>query len=87
MSKINDGGPAFAAMGVGPADDIYYEHGMSLRDYAAIHFMAGALSSATGIGDASPEERAIAFRAAANICLEAAAAFIEARSPDGGRDG
>ncbi|RUU80476.1 hypothetical protein [Mesorhizobium sp. M7A.F.Ca.MR.362.00.0.0] len=30
-----DGGAAFAAMGVGPAGDIYHEHGMSLRDWFA----------------------------------------------------
>lgn len=32
---LADGGPAFAAIGVGPADDIYHQHGMSLRDWFA----------------------------------------------------
>lgn len=35
MSAIKDGGPAFAAMGIGPAGDVYHEPGMSLRDWFA----------------------------------------------------
>jgi len=31
----DDGGPAFGAIGVGPAGDVYQEQGMSLRDYFA----------------------------------------------------
>ena len=40
-----DGGAAFAAMGVGPAGDIYHEHGMSLRDWFAGQAFVGMLSA------------------------------------------
>lgn len=37
MAEIADGGPAFAALGVGPAGDVYHQPGMSLRDWFATH--------------------------------------------------
>jgi hypothetical protein len=40
MSSIkNDGGPAFAAIAVGPIGDTIGEYGMSLRDYFAAKAM------------------------------------------------
>lgn len=40
MSEIKDGGPAFAAMAVGPAGDIYNQTGMTLRDWFACQVLA-----------------------------------------------
>jgi len=37
----DDGGPAFAAIGVGPSGDVYHEVGMSLRDWFAGQVLAG----------------------------------------------
>jgi hypothetical protein len=45
MAEREDGGSAFAAIGVSPAGDIYHQEGMSLRDYFAAHALAGVLAS------------------------------------------
>ena len=44
MSEINDGGPAFAALGVGPAGDVYHQADMSLREWYAGMALAGGLA-------------------------------------------
>lgn len=44
----DDGGAAFAALGVGPSGDVYHEVGMSLRDWFASQYMAGALGGSPG---------------------------------------
>ncbi len=45
MSALpKDGGPAFAAMGVSPAGDVYHEHGMSMRDWFAGQALAAMIA-------------------------------------------
>ena len=45
-SERNDnGGPAFAAVAVGPDDSLYHQIGMTLRDWFAGQALAGWLSS------------------------------------------
>jgi len=42
MSLIDkDGGPAFAAMAIAPAGDVYHSEGMTLRDWFAGQALAG----------------------------------------------
>lgn len=53
MSEINDGGPAFAALGVGPSGDVYHETGMTLRDW----FAGQALAGFTAQSHSGPEDR------------------------------
>jgi hypothetical protein len=47
MNKINDGGPAFGALSVSPAGDVYHQEGMSLRDWFAGHALAGIMANET----------------------------------------
>lgn len=35
MGERDDGGPAFAALAIGPAGDVYHQPGMTLRDWFA----------------------------------------------------
>ena len=60
--------------------DGFTQHGMSLRDYIACQVVPAPLVSATGLGEASKEERAVIFRLLAQISYEIADAMIEARS-------
>jgi hypothetical protein len=48
-----DGGPAFAALGVGPSGDVYHERGMSLRDWFAGQVLP-AIVAATSAGSHHP---------------------------------
>ncbi|MBB6353526.1 hypothetical protein ACFFTN_01200 [Aminobacter aganoensis] len=41
-NEIEDGGPAFAALAASPMGDVHHQEGMSLRDWFAGQFLAGA---------------------------------------------
>lgn len=44
MTKINDGGFAFAAVAMGPAGDAHLQEGMTLRDWFAGQALAGLMA-------------------------------------------
>lgn len=71
MTSKNDGGAAFAAMGVGPAGDIYHEHGMSLRDWFAGQVLISTYLN--GYAGPGPKQRA-------QTCYEMADAMLAERS-------
>lgn len=41
-TKIEDGGPAFAALATSPMGDVHHQEGMSIRDWFAGQFLAGS---------------------------------------------
>jgi len=53
--------------------------GISFRDYAAVHIMSAAMTSAEGLGELSEGEREEMLGFVADICFEAANALLEAR--------
>lgn len=82
MSKTDNGGPAFPFIAWRSPDGMVgmeQSGGMSLRDWFAGRIAAAAMTSATGLGEATKEERRSAFLQVAGISYEMADAMLEAR--------
>jgi len=78
MSTDRDGGPAFAC-----AAENGHQPGISLRDYAALKVLSGALASGNyplgKTGQQSDTEMSEQARALCNSCYSYADAFLKAR--------
>jgi hypothetical protein len=72
MSKINDGGPAFAALKVDVWDNPYLAGGMSLRDWFAGQALIGIAIEAD-----------LDAKTAAGVAYEHADAMLAARAEGG----
>jgi hypothetical protein len=75
MVARNDGGPAFAALGVGPSGDVYHETGMSLRDWFAGQALIGLCPA-----DMSEEEYTVNPKLLARTAYAQADAILAERS-------
>lgn len=73
----NDGGPAFAAIGVSSAGDVYHQNGMSLRDWFAGQALAGMVVNAKASG---PEHLDALQNKLAELSYSMADAMLKARS-------
>ena len=56
MGDKNDGGPAFPLETT--ASGVFFESGMSLRDYFAAAYLNGLISQRNGGSNLTPDERA-----------------------------
>jgi hypothetical protein len=75
---MSDGGPAFPeALNTGASIEL--QRGMTLRDYFAAAQLNGVMTSATGLGALSDEERARQFAGVAKIVYELADAMLKER--------
>lgn len=79
--KRDDGGAAFPRTGevVGRENETRDVPGMSLRDWFAGQALTGVVSTASGLGTLSPQDRREVMQKAAGLIFEFVDAMLEAR--------